>query len=119
MDTCPQHEQLFSDTQVIKEKVLNLDKRINGSIDAIERHIRDGHAWRAGIIGVAVMMIIQSLILASMWGRICRTVEVNSERINELEILFPRTRGERGIQGIQGYAGERCMQILERDFKPE
>lgn len=107
MDTCAQHEQLFSDTQVIKERVINLDKRINGSIDAIEKHISTGVAWRMGIIGVAAMMIIQSLILASMWGRICRTVEINSGRIGELEALFPRTKGIQDIQGVQGIQGEK------------
>ena len=80
-----------ADIEVIKTTVINLDKRINGSIDDIEKHISSGKGWRVGIVGVAVMIIIQTITLASMWGRLCRTVEVNTVRIFDLEVLHPRT----------------------------
>jgi hypothetical protein len=76
---------------VIETSVKNTEKTIKSSILAVANHIKSGQAWRIGIVGVAGMVIIQSLILASMWGRLCRTVEVNSERIVVLEALHPRS----------------------------
>lgn len=90
MDYCQDHIEIVKGIEVIKERVITIDKRINGSIDDIQKHIEHGQGWRAGIIGVALMVIIQTLILASMWGRLCKTVEVNSERVKAIEDLHPR-----------------------------
>ena len=42
MNFCEQHQQLFADIQVIKERTFNIDKRVNGSIDAeIEQRLKE------------------------------------------------------------------------------
>jgi hypothetical protein len=87
---CPEHDDLLVTITRIDTTLLNVDKRINGSIDDIKKHIEHGQAWRMGIIGVAAMVIIQTLVLSSMWGKLVRTVEVNTGRIDGLEDLHPR-----------------------------
>lgn len=94
MEQCEEHTELVSNIAVIKNTVINLDKRINGSIDAIEKHIQRGVAYRIGIISVGAMFILQTLILASMWGRLCKTVEVDTKRIDILEEIHPRNESE-------------------------
>jgi len=90
MTYCVDHVKLVEDVAIIKTTALALDKRINGSIDEIQKHIEHGTAWRVAIIGVFAMMMIQILILSSMWGRLCKTVEVNTVRLNDLEEIHPR-----------------------------
>lgn len=91
METCPDHADMMVKVAVIEETVKNTETTIEKSIKAVADHIKSGQAWRIGILGVAGMVIVQSLILASMWGRLCRTVEVNNERIVVLENLHPRS----------------------------
>jgi hypothetical protein len=91
---CKDHITLVADIAVIKTTTEAIDKRINGSIDDIHDHIKAGSNWRLGIVGVGVMVIIQTLALSFMWGQLCRTVEINSGRITAMEDLHPRTDGK-------------------------
>jgi hypothetical protein len=91
---CKDHINLMSGVVRIEEKVVAIDKRINGSIDDIHDHIKAGIAYRIGIISVAAMLVIQTITLAFMWGQLCRTVEVNSGRIAAIENLHPRYDGK-------------------------
>lgn len=91
METCADHADMMVKVAVIETSVKNTEKTITQSLKSVADHIQSGQAWRVGIVGVACMVIIQSLILASMWGRLCRTVEVNSDRIVVLEELHPRS----------------------------
>ena len=87
---CNGHIELVENVAVIKTTIENVDKRINGSIDDIHDHIKSGVAWRLSIIGVAGMLILQIIVLSSMWGRLCTIVEINTKRITTLEDMFPR-----------------------------
>jgi len=67
-----------------------VDARINGSIDKIETHIKHGEAWRFAIVGIAGLFLIQLFVLAAMWGRVCKTVETNTIKVEALELIHPR-----------------------------
>jgi hypothetical protein len=64
-EQCPQHSNLMSEianlrvaTARIEERVINIDKRINGSIDDIHDHIKHGQNWRMSIVGTIVGVLI-------------------------------------------------------------
>jgi hypothetical protein len=71
----------------VEEKVVAIDKRINGSIDDIKKHIEHGQAWRIAIVGVSVGLVLQTIALAFMWGKLVNTVEFNTRRLNIIEDL--------------------------------
>ena len=73
-NTCEQHEKLFGLVSRIDERTFAIDKRINGSIEDIERHIARGTSWRVGIVGVAAILLIQILSFAYMYGKLCEKV---------------------------------------------
>ena len=81
MEYCQDHIQIKSDIEVIKTTVVNLDKRINGSIDDIQKHISAGQNWRIGIIGVAVMLILQIISFAYLFGHLASVVDDNTKEI--------------------------------------
>ena len=58
--------------EVEKVKILiqGLDKRINGSMSEIEKHICEGVAWHRVIVGVIVSIAIQAMAFAYMFGAI-------------------------------------------------
>lgn len=74
----------------IEEKIIAVDKRINGSIEEIEKHIEHGRSWRVAIIGVAGMVIIQSFLFASMWGKLCNMVDRNSSLLDKIIEIRPK-----------------------------
>ena len=74
----------------IEEKIIAVDKRINGSIEEIEKHIEHGQAWRLAIIGVAGLLIFQSLVFASMWGKLCSAVDRNSSLLDKIIEIRPK-----------------------------
>ena len=89
---CSSHLTMLADVGDIKTDVAvtavtikNLSERINGSMASIEKHVNEGNAWRMGMIGLCGMIIIQTIILASMWGRLNRTVEINTRRLDIIE----------------------------------
>lgn len=58
------------EVEKIKVALLNLDKRINGSMGEIEKHICEGVAWHRVIVGVIVSIAIQAMAFAYMFGTI-------------------------------------------------
>jgi hypothetical protein len=83
--TCEQHTQLFSDVQVIKETTTNLDKRINGALDIVAKHIDAGSRWRFAIVGVAITLVV-NIVIAAYWnGQMVRQIQVNTERLTRVE----------------------------------
>ena len=63
-----------------EERVVNLDKRINGSLKTYQDHIVQGKGWRMAIIGTLVMIVLQIIGFAFVYGTLSKTVNVN-ERI--------------------------------------
>lgn len=74
MEYCSDHPKLMSTLSRIDERTLNLDKRINGSIDDIHNHIKSGHNWRTSIIAIAVTLIINLLVFAYYYGQLNQKV---------------------------------------------
>ncbi len=79
---CTEKETLGS----IKATLEALDKRINGSYETFNNHIIQGRGWRGAVIGTAVMVIMQIIMFAYVYGNLSKTVNVN-ERILQREIL--------------------------------
>lgn len=52
----------------IKATLESLDKRINGSMDAVKKHIEQGDGWRKTIIGIICLGIIQVATFSYTWG---------------------------------------------------
>ena len=74
-----------NDWGALKVSVENLDKRINGSLIAIQKHMDDGKGWRLSIIGVVFAIIVQIVTFAFMWGGLNKQVEINTQRWADLK----------------------------------
>ena len=68
----------------LKATIENLDKRINGSLHAIQKHMDDGKGWRMSIVGIIFAMIVQIVTFAFMWGGLNKQVEINTARWDNL-----------------------------------
>jgi hypothetical protein len=72
---------LFSNTLArVEERLIAIDKRINGSIEDIEKHIEHGGKWRASIIGVGSGLVLAVIGWVFAYGQIAKQVEVNTEK---------------------------------------
>lgn len=97
----------YANTEVIKNKIDNLDKRINGTIDAMDKHligsderiamlarhdeaIKSIKGTKELVTSTLVTVILGVLVIAVMWGGLLKRVEVNTDRLTQLEYLFPR-----------------------------
>lgn len=69
-------EKTFNKVCVIEEKVINTDKRVNGSIDDIHDHIKNGSKWRLAIIGVSATIVINIFIAVYWYGRLSERVDI-------------------------------------------
>lgn len=67
--------------------VENLDKRINGSLHQMEKHMEQGHGWRVALIGVIIAIFIQIIGFAYLWGGMSKQVEINTGRLTKVEAL--------------------------------
>jgi hypothetical protein len=56
-----------SDWGGLKVTIENLDKRINGSLHSMERHMEVGNQWRMAIIGIMITIAIQIISFAYLW----------------------------------------------------
>jgi hypothetical protein len=81
---CEGHIQLCEDIAVIKSTVLSLDKRINGSIDTIEKHIENSRGRNIAIGSALVSIVIFLFTLAYQWGISNKQIQVNTERWNRV-----------------------------------
>ena len=88
MSTCSEHIQLIKEIDkgnanidVIKEKIIGVDARINGSIDDIKKHIEHGQAWRMSIVGVFIVIIIQIGTFVYLWGGVTEIVKKNTDHL--------------------------------------
>jgi hypothetical protein len=82
--------ELHTSVAVNTEATKNLDKRINGALDGIAKHIDHGERWRASIIAIIATLLIN--IATSIWwaSALGKVVEINTARITKLEDLHPR-----------------------------
>jgi hypothetical protein len=83
----------FSNTLVrVEERLIAVDKRINGSIADIEKHIEHGAKWRLSIIGVASALILAVIGWVYAYGQIAKQVEVNTDKLIKQEDIKETVR---------------------------
>jgi len=85
MNHCDSHLEMVKSVAIIETTIVSLDKRINGSLTSIEKHMEQGGQWRIAIIGVSVTLLIQLggfIIFASKQGK---QIEVNTKRLDTAE----------------------------------
>jgi hypothetical protein len=68
----------------------------------IENHITEGRGWRGVMITVVITLIVQVCSFLIMWGSLTKTVEVNTKRITDLEIIHPRGDNGKMISMLPG-----------------
>lgn len=68
----------------IEERLIAVDKRINGSIHDIEKHIDHGHKWRLTIVVVAVTMLLNIGAGLYQYGKLCGKVEGHTKQIDSI-----------------------------------
>lgn len=73
------------DIGYIKATMEGLDKRINGSYDAIVQHVKDGHRWRGAVVSIGAMFIVQLVSFAFGYGIMHKAVENNAYAIEEIK----------------------------------
>lgn len=95
---CESHIQMANDVAVTKSTLINLDKRINGSLLAIEKHINEGKGWRTTIAGLAVAVGIQILSFAYLYGNLSKQVQVNTIKLDKIEILQKGVANDRNVK---------------------
>ncbi len=69
----------------IEERLIAVDRRVNGSIDAVEKHIEHGVRWRLGIVCALVGLVglfVNGLVEG---GRKDKQIEINTERLSIIE----------------------------------
>jgi hypothetical protein len=81
---CEGHLTLCEDMAIVKTTVLNLDKRINGSIGTIEKHIDNSRGRNIAIV-VAFIGIITALCgFAYGLGEKSKQIAINTEIIKKV-----------------------------------
>jgi hypothetical protein len=69
-----------------EERIIALDKRINGSIGTFYDHVKQGKTWRMAVAGIALTIVLEFIGFAFVFGTLFETVRVN-ERIIQREVL--------------------------------
>ena len=66
------------------EKMSAVSERLEAPMAALDKHISQGHVYRVAIFGIMVTLIVNFVIIASMWGGLTQTVSHNAEDIRSL-----------------------------------
>jgi len=95
-------ETICINTEVIKTNIENIDKRINGSIQEINKHIEESKPYRemtiihdqaikgmkgmkAILVTTLITLVLSVVGVAVTWGEIRRQVMVNTMRLDKIE----------------------------------
>jgi hypothetical protein len=93
---CTEHIKLAEDIAVVKTTVVNLDKRINGSMDTIAKYVSTSDAWRMSIVGIAATLLVTVLMQIGaflyLWGGLSKQVDMDNARISAIEAVHPRVQ---------------------------
>jgi hypothetical protein len=80
---CEGHLAFCEDMAIVKTTILGLDKRINGTIGAIEKHIENSRGRNLGIILAFLGMITWLFTQGISYGESKRQIAVNTDRWNK------------------------------------
>lgn len=88
---CPGHDKLAEDISTVKTDiavtktlVANLDRRINGSMDSVARHIENGGKWRIAIFSAIVGLLITIGAGIFAYGVLVNKVDENRKDITTI-----------------------------------
>jgi predicted GNAT superfamily acetyltransferase len=90
LNHCESHLDMAKSVAIIETTVVSLDKRINGAMTSIEKHMDQGTQWRLAIVGVATALLIQSFMIVVHSSRMMKQIEINTCRLDQLEQMHPR-----------------------------
>jgi len=82
---CAGHLGFATSLARIEERLISVDKRINGSIDDITKHIEHGSKWRLAICGLVLGFIIFIYGIITSQAKTNQLVEINTEKWKVLE----------------------------------
>jgi hypothetical protein len=88
---CEGHIELSNTVCRIEERLISVDKRINGSINAIEKHIEHGSKWRLSIVGVAGGLVLAIIGGVYTYAQVAKQVEINTikwQRLDEMNTKY-------------------------------
>lgn len=60
--------QLIEDMAEMRTRIWHIDKRINGTMDVFQDHVKAGVGWRRTIILVVITVIVEVATFAFMFG---------------------------------------------------
>lgn len=109
-DYCPRHEDMMEKIHNIDKTTTELSVRINGSIDDIEHHMDVSAAWRIAIVGNLIMVFLQVITFAYLWGMASKQIAINTNRLDVIE------QSEKDAQKIR-YSNMTKIEELEKRVK--
>jgi hypothetical protein len=89
---CEGHITLCENMAIVKTTVLGLDKRINGTIDSIEKHIENSRGRNLGIILAFLGMITWLFTQGISYGESKKQIQINTDRWNKYMELEQKIR---------------------------
>lgn len=72
---------------LLAEKISNLDKRINGSLDRIGEHIKSDNNWRIALLGMAATVVLNIVVFAFGYGSLTSRVAHAESILKSTETL--------------------------------
>ncbi len=90
-------EKLGRDASSADSQIKGLRREINGSIKDVKEHIKSGQSWRIGIVSSVVLLVINLIVWASLFGRIQERTEAIQDSLknhkSKHEISYIRQKG--------------------------
>ncbi len=74
----------------IEERLIAVDRRVNGSLDAVAKHIDQGTKWRLAIVIAFIGLTGVFVSGVSSWGKAEKQIEINTERLAVIEASHRR-----------------------------
>lgn len=82
---CDGHLEFSNTLARVEERLIAVDRRINGSIKEVEKHIENSRPRNIAIIGVAVSIFVFLFNLAISLGENHKQIVINTARLERLE----------------------------------
>jgi hypothetical protein len=77
---CDGHQELREIAIRTEERIISMDKRINGTVDEVKTHIENSRPRNIAIAGVALTIFIWLFNIAIDLGANKKMIEINTQR---------------------------------------
>ena len=84
MRYCDGHQELRDTMIRVEERLIAMDKRINGTIVDVEKHIENSRPRNIAIAGVAITLFIWLFNIAVELGAAKQQISVNTKIVEKL-----------------------------------